>query len=293
MEQRPVEALPQALAGFLRAARARLRPDSVGLPAAARVAERRVPGLRRSEVAALAGVSVDYYTRMEQGKVRSASDAVIAGLADALQLDETERTYLFDLLSRRDARIPRAPKASRAKVRATIRDLVRAIPDRAVYVLGVGMEVLDMNDLARALLADFTRKTGNARSLAHWALLDPAARTHYVDWDTVAANVASTLRRHFLDHPEDARLQTLIGELTAKSPEFRRGWADHRVFELSHGIKRLHHPVIGDIDLHFEVFPVSGSPGQQLVVYQSQPGSPAEESLRILASWAADNGTGR
>lgn len=278
------EAVPHTLAGFLKAARARLTPEAAGLPVAARTGGRRVRGLRRSEVATLAGMSVDYYTRMEQGRVRSASEAVATGLAEALRLDVTERAYLFDLLSTHPTR---TLTASPMKVRATIREFITALPDRPAYVSGVGMEVLAMNPLATALIADLSHRRGNGRSIAHWTFLDPAARDHYVEWERVAADVTSTLRRHSLDHPDDASLQRLIGELSTKCPEFRQWWADHRVFELAHGVKKLSHPVVGRLDLHYEVFPVAGSPGQQLIVYQAPPGSPAEESLRILASWAA------
>jgi len=276
------------LADFLRAARSRLTPADVGLPTS-HTAVRRVPGLRRDEVAQLAGVSVDYYARMEQGRVTQASDAVVNSLASVLRINETERTYLFSLLSASTG--GRAQNRRRTeKVRPSLRGIVDSLTGSPAFVLGVGMDVLAMNDLARALIKDFGVHTGLERSLARWTFLDPAARSFYLEWGTVAADVAAMLRKDARSHPNDRALNELIGELTVKSDEFRTWWANHRVYECTFGTKRFVHPLVGRIDVDCETFAVPGEPDQQLFVYSTRPGSSSDDALRILASWRAEDG---
>jgi transcriptional regulator with XRE-family HTH domain len=271
------------LADFLRAARGRVAPADVGLMTAS-FSVRRVPGLRRDEVAALAGVSVDYYTRMEQGRVTRASDAVINALSSALRLTATERTYLFSLLSASTGgRIQ--PNKRSTKVRPALRQMIDQMDDAAAFVLGVGMDVLAMNELAKAFLHDFTKEKGLERSLARWTFLAPEARGFYLDWDAVAADVAAILRRDSSSHPNDRRLNELIGELTVKSDEFRRWWPQHKVYECSFGRKKTMHPLVGRVDIDYETFPVPGEPDQQLFVYMAPTGSPSEDAMRILSSW--------
>ena len=270
------------LTDFLRSARARLAPGDVGLPLNRTV--RRVPGLRRDEVAGIAGVSVDYYARMEQGRVTQASDAVINSLSVALRMNETERTYLFTLLSastggRLDVR------GRTSTVRAPLQGIMDSLTGSPAFVLGPGMQVLAMNSLAVALMADFGARTGHRRSLAHWTFLDPSARSYYQDWDLIAADVAAILRRDTLRHPHDPAMTMLIKELMEQSPEFEAMWAEHRVYECTFGIKRLVHPVVGRIDVDFENFAVAGEPDQVLFVYSAPVGSPSADALSILAAW--------
>jgi len=275
------------LADFLRSARARLTPEEIGLPVNRSAAARRVPGLRRDEVAGLAGVSVDYYARMEQGRVTQASDAVVNALAQTLRLNEAERGYLFSLLSASTG--GRAQQRRRTStVRASVHTIMESLTAQPAFVLGVGMDVLAMNDLAKQLMPDFTRAAGLERSLARWTFLDPAARTLYVDWDVVACDVAALLRHDARSHPNDRALNELIGELTVKSDAFRSWWSQHRVWECTFGLKRFDHPVVGRIDINYETFPVPGDPDQKLLVYSTQPGSASSDALRILASWRAD-----
>ncbi|WP_433519361.1 helix-turn-helix transcriptional regulator [Nonomuraea sp. CA-143628] len=276
------------LADFLRAARARVSPRDVGLSDAGR-ATRRVPGLRRDEVAMLAGMSVDYYTRMEQGRIKHASDAVVNALCGALRLTETERNYLFSLFSPATGRPARQQRS--AKVRPMLRQLMEQMDNTAAFVLGVGMEVLAMNDLAKALLHDFTKETGLARSLARWAFLAPEARAFYLEWDLVAADMSSILRRDSSSHPNDSKLNELIGELTVKSDDFRKWWPQHKVYECTFGSKQLLHPLVGRIQIEYETFPVPGEPDQQLFLYAAKKGSPSDDALRILGNWSSAAGT--
>ncbi|MFI6674193.1 helix-turn-helix transcriptional regulator [Kribbella sp. NPDC050470] len=273
------------LADFLRAARARLRPGDVGLSGAG-LSARRVPGLRRDEVAQLAGVSVDYYTRMEQGRIKHASDAVVSALCDALRLSPTERSYLFSLFSPPTGRTVQEKRST--KVRPILRQMMEQMDNTAAFVLGVGMEVLAMNELAKALLHDFTKEAGLARSLARWAFLAPEARAFYLEWDEVAADMSSILRRDSSSHPNDSKLNELIGELTVKSDEFRKWWPQHTVYECSFGSKPLMHPLVGRLEIEYETFPVPGQPDQQLFLYTAKKGSPSADALKILASWKSE-----
>ncbi|WP_431038468.1 helix-turn-helix transcriptional regulator [Streptomyces sp. P6-2-1] len=274
------------LADFLRSARARLAPQDVGLGSGGPTV-RRVPGLRRDEVALLAGMSADYYTRMEQGRVTHASDAIVNGLCEALRLNETERDYLFTLFSPRAAHA--APRKRAAKeVRPVLRQMMDQMDDTAAFVVGAGMEVLAMNDLAIALLHDFTKETGLSRSLARWAFLTPEGRAFYLDWDAAAADMAAILRRDATNRPDDRHVNELIGELSVKSAEFRRWWSQHKVYQCSFGTKRLMHPLVGELHIAYETFPVPGKPEQQLFLYTAEKGSPSADALRILASWGSE-----
>lgn len=231
-------------------------------------------------------MSTDYYTRMEQGRIRHASDTVVNALCGALQLTETERSYLFSLFSPATGRPARQQRP--AKVRPVLRQLMEQMDNTAAFVLGTGMEVLAINDLAKALLHDFTKETGLARSLARWAFLAPEARTFYLEWDLVAADMSSILRRDSSAHPNDSKLNELIGELTVKSDDFRKWWPQHKVYECTHGSKRLMHPLVGRMQIEYETFPVPGQPDQQLFLYTALKGSPSDDALRILANWSSE-----
>jgi hypothetical protein len=222
---------------------------------------------------------------MEQGRIKHASDAVVNALCDALRLTETERKYLFSLFSPATGRPARHQRS--AKVRPALRQLMEQMDNTAAFVVGVGMEVLAMNDLAKALLHDFTREKGLARSVARWAFLAPEARAFYLEWDLVAADMSSILRRDSSSHPNDSKLNELIGELTVKSGEFRKWWPQHKVYECTFGSKQLMHPLVGRIQIEYETFPVPGQPDQQLFLYTAKKGSPSDDALRILGNWNA------
>ncbi|WP_159775315.1 helix-turn-helix transcriptional regulator [Streptomyces sp. HM190] len=270
------------IAGFLRGRRAQVTPDQVGLPDDGR--PRRVPGLRRDEVARLAGVSTEYYTRLEQGRSANPSTAVLDALARALRLDETEREHLADLWgsgSRPQRRSPEPPQRVRSGLHLTLRTLEQ-VP---AFVLGRRTEVLAANRLARAVLTDFEALPAPRRQLARWMLLDPGARERCHDWEQLAAETVAILRFEAGRHPDDRRLADLVGELTLSCPEFSGWWNDHRVLRRTHGVKRYRHPDVGDLTFAYESFPVPGSTDQTLCVYNAEPGSPTERALRLLGDW--------
>ncbi|MYW69120.1 helix-turn-helix domain-containing protein [Streptomyces sp. SID8379] len=268
---------------FLRSRRARVRPEEVGLPGHGR---RRVPGLRREEVAQLAGVSVDYYIRLEQGRGPSVSDAVLDAVGRVLRLDETEQAYLRSVARPDETRRRTAGRPAGQRVRPGLRLLLDTIEKAPAFVLGRRMDVLAWNALGDALLG-FSRMTPKARNMPRQVFLEPAARELYPDWAAVAAETVAYLRLDAGTHSRDPQLARLIGELSLASEDFRRLWADHQVKEKTHGAKRMLHPVVGELALPYETLTVSGEPDQALVVYTPEPGSPTEERLRLLASWAA------
>ncbi len=266
------------LAEFLQSRRARLRPEDVGLAA---TGPRRVPGLRREELAQLAGMSVDYYVRMEQGRQVNASDQVLGALARALGLDETERAHLVTLVRRAPAPAALAPQRVRAGVRLMLEGL-----SGPAFLLGPRLEVLATNRMARALLRDFDSLPERERNHARWVFLDPGARALYADWEEVARDNVGVLRVTAGRFPEDAELTALVGELSVKSPEFAGWWASHDVRERSHGTKRFRHPVVGELTVSYEALLLPEDPAQTLFVYSVESGSASEAALRLLDSWA-------
>ncbi|WP_326670403.1 MULTISPECIES: helix-turn-helix transcriptional regulator [unclassified Streptomyces] len=268
------------LGDFLRSRRARIQPEDVGLNSYGR---RRVPGLRREEVAQLAGVSVDYYIRLEQGRGPSVSDAVLDAIARVLRLDGTEHAYLRTVA--RPAARKAAPSAAQ-RVRPGLRLLLDTLDRAPAFVLGRRMDVLAWNALADALVG-FSRMAAGERNMPRQTFLEPAARELYPDWPAVAAETVAYLRLDAGLHPDDKQLATLVGELSMKSEEFRRLWADHQVKAKTYGVKRIDHPVVGGLTLPYETLGVPGDPGQSLVVYTPEPGSETAERVALLASWAA------
>ncbi|MER6397504.1 helix-turn-helix transcriptional regulator [Kitasatospora sp. NPDC001603] len=262
---------------FLRSRRARIQPEEVGLPSHGR---RRVQGLRREEVAQLAGVSVDYYVRLEQGRGGSASDAVLAAVARVLRLDEVEAAHLRALA--RPATTAGGGRVVREGTRLLL-DLMAGVP---AFVLGRRMDVLAWNALGDAVQG-YSATPPDRRNAARYAFLDPAAREFYPQWDAVAAETVAYLRLDAGRHPEDAKLAALVGELSVRSEEFRRLWADHLVKQKTHGVKLIHHPLVGELDFGYETLSVNGSPDQLLVAYTAPPGSPTAQKLAMLASWTA------
>ncbi|AMO63776.1 putative transcriptional regulator [Mycolicibacterium phlei] len=277
---------------FLRTRRARLRVDDVELGGSGRV--RRVPGLRREEVAQLAGVSVDYYTRLEQGRHLNVSDEVLDAVARALRLDDVERAYLFEIARRRTRRARRRP-APVQRVRPGVRRILETLDDiTPAFVFGRRMDLLAANRLAKALMGDFLAKAlmgdfdalpPRERNLMRFTFLDETARELFADWEQIARDNVAVLRLDAGRHPDDPLLAELVGELAVKSEEFRRWWADHNVRERTHGTKHYHHPLVGDLTVNYEAVPVAGDPDQTLCIYTTEPGSPSETAMRLLANW--------
>ncbi|CCK29582.1 DNA-binding protein [Streptomyces davaonensis JCM 4913] len=268
------------LGDFLRTRRARIQPQEVGLPSYGR---RRVPGLRREEVAQLAGVSVDYYVRLEQGRGPSVSDAVLDAVARALRLDPAERDYLHTIA--RPRRRERTASVEPPRVSRSVQLLLDGMDRNPAYVLDHRMDVLAWNALADAVL-DFGGPDRPAGlSMPRRAFLDPAARSLYPDWPTIAAQTAAHLRMNAGHHPEDRELGALVGELSARSEDFRRLWADHLVKPCGCGVKRIQHPVAGLLVLPYDTFTVA--PDQTVVFYAPEPDSETAERLALLGSWAS------
>lgn len=267
---------------FLSGRRARVTPEQAGLPAYG--GHRRVQGLRREEVAMLAGVSVDYYIRLERGNLAGASDSVLESLARALQLDDVEREYLYDLA--RQSPRPRS-RYSPPKLRPVIQQVLDAITDAPAWVRNSRHDILATNQLARALHAAMLQHQPHPANSVRFVYLDPAARDFYREWERVAEDAAGFLRQEAAHAPYDRSMQELIGELSTQSELFRRNWAKHNVRTHRAGTKKLHHRLVGDLDLNFESADLASQPGLILVVYTAAPGSPSADGLKLLASLAA------
>jgi transcriptional regulator with XRE-family HTH domain len=277
------------LGEFLRACRGRLRPADVGLPEL--TSRRRVEGLRREELAQLAGVSIDYYTRLEQGRNRTASPAVLCALAQALRLDDTGRAHLFDLAGSPLSQARRDPPCVQRVPRCTAR-LMEVLDDSRCPALVVGRrtDILLVNRMLAALMVDFNALPAQERNYARFMFLNDYARKLYPDWETVAADTAAMLRLDAGRHPGDPWLDALVRELSAASEPFRHYWAAHRVFEHSNGSKRYRHPVVGDLTITYQSLMITGEDDQELVVYTTEPGSASETAIRLLADWTQQAG---
>ncbi|MFK4762092.1 helix-turn-helix domain-containing protein [Microbacterium sp. ZW T5_45] len=269
---------------FLTSRRDRITPDRAGLPAYG--GNRRVPGLRREEVALLAGVSVDYYTRLERGDLTGASHSVLDGLARALQLDEAEAAHLFDLAhTANTSPTARRPRRRADAVRPSVQRLLDAMTEAPAILRNNYFDYVAANRLARALYSPvFTDPAPNS---ARFAFLNPAAQDFYLDWDTSTRELVATMRGEAGRNPFDRRLTDLVGELSTRSERFRTLWAAHDVRHHRTGVKRLHHPVVGDLELTYEAFELPADPGMTLSTYTAEPGSASADGLRVLASWAA------
>ncbi|MEU0227136.1 helix-turn-helix transcriptional regulator [Streptomyces sp. NPDC006284] len=274
---------------FLRTRRARITPEQAGL--APHGGPRRVPGLRREEVAQLAGVSVDYYIRLERGRTQGVSETVLEAVARALHLDDTERAHLFDLAQPTTPRTRRRRPLAPHRVHPVLYRTLDALSVPAV-VQGRRTDVLAANRLAHALYTDFEARPRRERNFARFVFLDEAARTLYADWERVAGDCLAMLRLYAGRHADDPQLTELIGELSLHSDTFRRMWADHDVQAHTTGTKRLHHPLVGDLTLDYLVMAVEGDPEQTLTVYTPEPASPSAEALGLLASWTGTPATG-
>lgn len=273
------------LSEFLRSRRARLKPEDVGLPDFGR--RRRVPGLRREELAQLAGVSVAYYTRLEQGHGQNVSIEVLDSIARALRLSDTERDHLTHLAKPNTKKKRRAVRAAQ-KLRPQLQMLIDAMDGVPAFFVGRRMDILGWNSMACALLGDLAALPPQERNMARMVFLDPGARDLYLDWEGKALEVVSMLRLCAGCYPDDPQLSALVGELSVKSDEFRTLWAAHTVQEKGHGTKRLRHRLVGELTLLYETLRLPDDPDVSLVTYHAEPGSASEESLGLLAKWGVD-----
>jgi transcriptional regulator with XRE-family HTH domain len=272
-------------ADFLASRRARLTPEQAGLPVYG--GNRRVAGLRREEVALMAGVSVDYYVKLERGNARGVSESVLEALARALQLDEAERAHLLDLAHAISAP-GRAPKRGpKARVRPSVQRILDSMATTPAYVRNRRLDVLAANRLGRALMAPLFADPRRPASLARFIFLDPAAPEFYPEWEPVASDIVAILRSEAGRDPHDKALQDLIGELCTRSELFRTRWAAHNVRLHRTGVKRLRHHVVGELTLDFDAMELPADTGLTIIAYSAEPGSPSADNLRLLASWAA------
>ncbi|KOG86751.1 helix-turn-helix transcriptional regulator [Streptomyces varsoviensis] len=271
------------LADFLKRARAQCDPAKAGLPPDGRV--RRVPGLRREEVARLAGVSSDYYARLEQGRRITPSPAVLDAIGRALELDEAGRAHLRDLIGARATAPARRRPRGVQRVRPGLRQLLDALDGEPVLVLGRRTDILAANRMARALFADFERFPPRERNYARWMLLDDGARALFVDWEDQARAAVESLRLDAGRDPDDQATAELLADLRERSREFDQWWARHRVHQRTHGSKRLCHPLVGELTVEYESLTLPGDPDTTLYVYTAEPGSSSKRALDLLASW--------
>jgi transcriptional regulator with XRE-family HTH domain len=276
---------------FLASRRERITPQQAGLPAYGGE-NRRVKGLRREEVALLAGVSIDYYVRMERGNLAGASDPVLEGVAAALQLDDAERDHLF-ALARAAGPSKRRARPAATTVRPVVQQVLDAITEAPAWVRNARHDIVGMNALARALYAPVLNSAAagaTGKRLANttrFLYLDPSAREFFMDFDRVANDAAAMLRLEAGRTPHDKDLITLVGELSTQSELFRQHWASHNVTLHRSGRKRLRHPAVGELDLNFEAMQMPSDPELQLNIYTADPDTPTVDGLRLLATWAA------
>lgn len=278
--------MENAIGEFLRARRARISPEAAGIPGGAGL--RRVPGLRREEVAQLAGVSVDYYVRLERGRSPHVSDSVLHAVAAVLALDDVEREHLANLARARargaSAAAPGRPRPARPpRLPLHLRRLVDAMPGVPAVVLGRGMDVLGWNEVASAVF-DLGRTAAVGGNAARYLFLVPESRALYRNWDAVADEVVAQLRLDVGRHPADPALASLVGELSAADSEFRRRWTSHDVRRKSRGVTVVAHPLVGELVLDYQALSPPTDPDLVLTAYTCVPGSPTDERLRLLTS---------
>ena len=273
---------------FLMSRRARITPETAGILGGG---NRRVAGLRRSEVASIAGLSPEYYAKIERGDIGGASASVLDAIATALQLDDTERAHLVDLARAADG-IPTSGRARRRPTRASasrnsLSWALDAFTDGVAFVRNAQQDLLATNALGRAFYAPVIGDGGRTPNLARFQFLDPASREFYPDWDLFAGMCVAIMRAEAGRDPHDRGLQQLVGELSTRSDTFRALWGAHDVRTHGAGTKRFHHPVVGEMTLAYEELAITADPGSILMIYTAEPGSPSAERLRLLSSWAA------
>jgi transcriptional regulator with XRE-family HTH domain len=284
-DPQPTGAARCELGAFLKARRSELAPAQVGLPEDGTT--RRVPGLRRDEVARLATISTDYYTRIEQGRLQ-ASATVLGSLVRALRLDQSQQAYLYELAGK-------VPVASRrraaAQVRPSVQRMLDALGHRPAMVLGRYNDILAWNAAAAALYQDFGRLRPAERNYTRLLFLDPASRTLFVDWEDAGRLSAARLRMETAGNPHDPRLAAIVGELSVRSNEFRDWWNGRIVSDTTWGQKRFRHPVVGDLTLDCDTWISPDDPDITFMVLSAEPGSDADNGLRILSSWESGPAT--
>jgi transcriptional regulator with XRE-family HTH domain len=271
---------------FLRSRRARIAPEMAGLPAYG--GRRRVKGLRREEVALLAGVSVEYYVRIERGSLAGTSEGVLDALASALRLDEAERDHLFHLARQSGAPDGRRQRPTPATVRPALQEMLDAITGAPALIRNGRCDVLAMNHLGRALYSPVLADPRRPANTARFVYLNPSeAEAFFVDYGQVVRNAAAMLRMEVGRNPHDVELGALVSELSMHSPLFRQQWASRDVRLKGHGSKRVNHPVVGRLDLNFESMDLPTDTGLQLNVYTACAGGPSADNLALLAAWAS------
>ncbi|SFF73905.1 helix-turn-helix transcriptional regulator [Curtobacterium sp. YR515] len=283
-----MDAEHEAIGGFLTSRRARLTPAEVGLPDFG--GRRRVPGLRREEVALLAGVSPEYYRKLERGNALGVSDAVLEGINRALQLDDAEAAHLADLvraanIGTHPARHQPAPR--KTQLRAGVQQMIAAMTTVPVFVQNGRLDAVATNPLGRELFSELYRGQGSPVNAARFVFLDWRSQDFYRDWDANARQIVALLRREAGRSPYDKELTDLVGELSTRSDLFRKLWASHDVREHRTGIKNIHHPVVGDLTLSFETMDLASERGLQVLVFSAEPGSASADGLQLLANVAA------
>jgi transcriptional regulator with XRE-family HTH domain len=270
---------------FLTSRRARITPDQAELPWYGE--NRRVPGLRREEVALLAGVSVDYYTRLERGNLAGVSNTVLEALSRALKLDEAERAHLYDLARSSQPSARGVRRSTRQNVRPSVQWLLDSMTGSAAIAENGRLDAFATNQLGRAFYSHLFDGSGRPVNFARFVFLDPRAKEFFADWERAAKDVAALLRLEAGRNPFDRELSDLVGELSTRSEEFRTHWATHNVRLHNKGEKRFNHPVVGELELSYNRIEFAADRGLMIVAYTAEPGSRSQESLRLLASWVA------
>jgi transcriptional regulator with XRE-family HTH domain len=270
---------------FLTTRRAKLTPTQAGLPAYG--GRRRVPGLRREEVALLAGISIEYYTRLERGSTRGVSDEVLDGITRALQLDEVERAHLIDLVRTANAARPARGRATPQRVRPSVQRLLDSMTGTAAFLRNGRLDILAANQLGYALYAPAFGDPARPVNLARFIFLDAKSTEFYRDWDGIAHAAVGSLRAEAGRNPHERALTELVGELSVRSPEFRVRWAAHDVDYYRSGTQPFHHPLVGDLTLDYDALELPSDPGLSIIAYTAEPGSPSRQALDLLASWTA------
>ncbi|TJZ98241.1 helix-turn-helix transcriptional regulator [Actinacidiphila oryziradicis] len=275
---------------FLASRRAKITPQQAGLPAYG--GNRRVPGLRREEVALLAGVSIDYYVRLERGHIAGASEEVLDAVANALQLDDAERAHLYDLARAAAKRPARRTKRARGPIPDSVLRILESMTDSPAFIRNGRLDILATNPLGRALYSPlYADDAPRPVNIARYQFLHSAGRDFFPDWEESLNTTVSLLRTEAGRAPHDSDLTGLVGELVTRSEDFRTAWAKHNVRLHHTGRKSFRHPDIGEITLDFDAMDLPAQPGLTLTAYTAAPGTPDHDALQLLASWAATEST--
>jgi transcriptional regulator with XRE-family HTH domain len=270
---------------FLITRRGKITPEQAGLRFYG--GNRRVPGLRREEVALLAGISIEYYTRLERGNATGVSAEVLDAIARALQLDDVERAHLTDLVKTANVTRPSRRRSTRQRVRPSVQQVLDSMTGAAAFVRNGRLDVLSANQLGYALYSPVFASSAQPVNLARFIFLDPRSGEFYADWDGIAAAAVGSLRAEAGRDPYDRTLTDLVGELSTRSEQFRVRWAAHDVEYYRSGVQPFRHPIAGDLILDYDALELPADPGLTIIAYTAKPGSPARQALDVLAAWAA------